>query len=64
VSDELKDTLALANIPLDDEYGVEVYYDAAITPWFRLGADLQIANPVLERRETAVTFGLRGRLIF
>jgi porin len=64
VSDELQDTLALANIPLDDEYGVEIYYDAAITPWFRLGADLQVANPVLERRETAVTLGIRGRLIF
>lgn len=64
VSDELKDTLALANIPLEDEYGVEVFYDAAITPWFRFGADLQVVNPVLERRETAVTLGLRGRLIF
>lgn len=64
VSDGLKDTLALADIPVDDEYGMEIYYDAAVTPWFRLGADLQVANPVLERKGTAVTLGLRCRLIF
>lgn len=63
VSDDLKDSVEpIAD--LDDEYGAELFYDAAITPWFRLAADLQVVNPVFSDGDTAVFLGLRSRVIF
>lgn len=63
VSSDLKDTLDLV-VDVQDEYGAEIFYDAAITPWFRLGADLQVVNPVISDNDTAVFLGLRSRVIF
>lgn len=63
VSDDLQSTINPL-LDVQDEYGAEVFYDAAITPWFRVGADLQIVRPVLEDNDTAVFGGLRGRVIF
>ena len=42
ISDYVKDAL-----PITDEQGVEIFYDFALTPWFSLGADLQVIAPGL-----------------
>jgi porin len=54
---------------LEREDAVEVYYNAAITPWLNVTADLQIINPALKKTlgsdgalkdvNTAVIGGLR-----
>ncbi len=51
-------------IPLRDVQGVELYYRAAVTPWFHLTADLQMVEPARKRNETAVVPGLRGVIQF
>ena len=51
-------------VPVSDEYGAEIFYDCAVTPWLRLAGDVQVINPAVSRNETAVYAGLRGRIIF
>ena len=63
VSDRLKQTVRPV-ARLQDEYGAEIYYDAAVFPWFRLGANVQWVRPVLANRDDAIFAGLRSRVIF
>jgi len=63
LSGDFKDLLAPA-LPLDDLQGVELYYNAAITPWFDLTADLQFVEPADSAADTAIVFGLRGKMDF
>ena len=55
---------------LRDEWGVEVFYNFAITPWMLLTPDIQIIGPAQKRRasgksvDTAAILGLRLQLIF
>jgi porin len=42
--------------------GVELYYNAAITPWFHLTTDLQIVDNENVADDTAIVFGFRGRM--
>lgn len=63
VSEDLKQTLSPVT-RIQDEYGVELFYDAAIFPWFRVGADLQWTRPVLANFDDAVFLGVRSRVIF
>jgi porin len=51
-------------IPLDNEHGVEIFYNLALTGWLHLTADVQIIDPFLARRDTATVFGLRGQIAF
>jgi porin len=37
------------DIGLDHEDAVEIFYNAAITPWLRVSLDLQIVNPALKK---------------
>ena len=46
----------------DREYGAEVFDNVAVTPWFRVTADLQVISPALTERTTAVIFGLRAQI--
>ena len=46
----------------NDVQGVELYYNAAITPWFHLTADLQFVQPGVSANDTAVVLGLRGKI--
>jgi porin len=46
-SDELTDRLWVFGLDLGDEYGGELFYNAAVTPWCRLSGDLQIITPYL-----------------
>ena len=48
---------------LQDEQGLEAFYNLAVTPRFTLGADLQIINPALADG-TAVFSGIRGVVEF
>jgi len=49
-------------IPVDDLQGVELYYNATITPWFHLAADLQVIEPGVVAADTALVFGLRAKI--
>jgi len=68
----LRQTLDLG---LDHEDAVEIFYNAAITPWLRMSLDLQIVNPALKKTldssgtalknvDTAVVGGLRMYIRF
>ena len=61
LSDELQDFLSPL-VPSNDLQGVELYYNAAITPWFHLTADLQFVEPARSALDTAVVFGLRAKI--
>jgi len=50
-------------VDIRDEQGVEVFYNFAITPWFTLGADLQVIRPSLAE-DTAIFFGMRTVIRF
>jgi porin len=65
-------------ITLGDEYGAEMFYNFAVTKWFRLTADLQViapaikaqtvepalVNPTVANNSTVVFVGLRGEVKF
>ena len=63
LSDNFK-TLARPFLPQQDEYGVELFYNWAITPWARLTGDLQIARPSTTGFDTAIIPGLRFQILF
>jgi porin len=46
-----------------NEYGFEMFYNFAVTPWLTFGPDLQVIRPSLAN-ETAVFFGLRNVIRF
>ncbi len=48
----------------NDGTGVEIFYNAAITPWFELTPDLQIIDGGVAAADTAVLFGLRANMVF
>jgi len=64
---------------LRDEWGVEVFYNVALTPWLLLTPDLQVIGPSQKRKftgkgtdpgtvsgshiDTAIVLGLRLQLI-
>ncbi len=47
-----------------DEYGVEVYYNVAVTPWCHVTGDLQVVEPSTRALDTAVIVGLRMKIDF
>ena len=51
-------------LPLRDVQGVELYYNAAITPWFHLTTDLQVVEPAYSNLDSALVLGLRGKIDF
>ncbi len=61
ISGELKDLLPVLDV--SNVQGVELYYNAAIAPWFQLTADLQVVEPALGARDTAVVAGLRAMIV-
>ena len=46
------------------ENGVELFYNAAVTPWFHVTPDLQILDPAQSHTATALLVGIRARLSF
>ncbi len=61
LGDDFK-TLVSPALQVNDLQGVELYYNAEITPWFHLTADLQFVQPANVGNDTAVVFGLRGKI--
>jgi porin len=57
LSGALKDSVGTVTT-LNDEQGLEIFYNFTVTPWLTIGADLQIIDPALAD-ETAVFFGIR-----
>jgi porin len=76
-SSELKQALDPL-VKLGDEYGGELFYNLAITKWFRVSADVQViapaisaqvnsprpGNPMMVNNSTVVLLGLRGQITF
>jgi porin len=48
----------------NDEQGVEAWYSLGFTPWFKLTASAQFANPATADRDPAFIGGLRANLAF
>ncbi|TWT81377.1 Carbohydrate-selective porin, OprB family [Planctomycetes bacterium CA13] len=63
LNDDFQNVFSLVS-PLDDIHGGEVYYNAAITPWFHLTFDVQVIDPAIEARDTAVVLGTRAKIDF
>lgn len=57
-----RESLLNPPLPLNDLQGVELYHNAAITPWFHLTADLQFVEPADSATDIAVVLGLRGKI--
>ena len=64
ISDDLIEGIDALGITLRDEEGVEAYYNLAVTPWFRLTADVQFITPGRAGREEATFLGLRTQVKF
>ena len=47
-----------------NEDGVELFYNMAITPWCRLTADLQVGRPSTRIYDTVILAGLRLQIVF
>jgi porin len=62
-SGALKDALRPV-APIGNEQGFEFYYNAAITRWFTMTADIQAIDPAESEARTAFLFGLRAKLDF
>ncbi|QDV24193.1 carbohydrate porin [Aureliella helgolandensis] len=60
VSEPLKQ-LAPILLPLQDEQGVEMFYNVGVPPWCHVTADLQVVEPARSRVDTMVMFGLRAK---
>jgi porin len=50
--------------PLQDVHGGEIYYNAAVTPWFHLTADMQVVNVAAQSNDPAIVVALRGKIDF
>jgi porin len=57
VSDALKDELA-PFFKLEDESGVEMFYNFAVTPWFRITGNVQFVRPASGNSSKAVYAGV------
>ena len=47
-----------------DEQGLELYYNVAITPWLHITPDLQVIEPVRDNVETTIVAGVRMKIDF
>jgi porin len=62
LSSDLKNLLS-PPLEIRDLTGVEVYYNAAVTPWFHVTADVQVVEPAVRNiLSTAFLFGLRAKI--
>ncbi len=64
VTDEIVDGLSLLGVPLRDEKGIEIFYNAQVTRWLNLTADVQFIDPVLRNQDNVTLIGLRASTNF
>ncbi|MGZ3432260.1 MAG: carbohydrate porin, partial [Isosphaeraceae bacterium] len=62
-SSVLRETLRPVS-PIGNEQGFELYYNAAITSWFTLTADIQAIDPAQSDARSTFLFGLRAKIDF
>jgi len=58
ISDELPDYLFI----LDDEQGMEIYYDITAAPWLHITPNFQIVDPANQFVDTALVVGVRVKV--
>jgi len=63
-SNDFKDASIVLDLLLEDEVGLEAYYNFAITPWALLSADVQWVNQGLSTSKNAWVMGTRLTLRF
>ena len=63
-STDLKQGLEELNIGINDESGIEAFYNLALAPWLRVSADLQWIDPATPDKENAVIGALRTQIKF
>lgn len=63
-SDQLKDAASLVNFHIEEEVGVEIFYNFALTPWARITADIQVIDPARTDNNNAIFAGLRAEFKF
>ena len=63
-SRDLPDGLRVFGLAIGDEYGGEIFYHAAVTPWLRLTGDLQSIRPGVHNRDTAMVTGVSAHIKF
>jgi hypothetical protein len=61
---DLKDGLEELDTGLNDESGIEAFYNLALAPWMRVSADLQWIDPATPDRENAVIGAVRTQIKF
>ena len=64
LSGDFKTLLGAGGVAVADLQGGELYYNAAITPWFHLTGDVQVIQPGIVANHTAVVAGLRANIKF
>jgi porin len=64
LSDVLVDGLNGLGFNFRNEQGIEAYYNFALTPWFRLTADVQVIRPHIGTLPVAVVAALRSQFKF
>lgn len=57
-------TVARPIRPQRDEFGVEIFYNLAVTPWARITADFQVARPSTQDLNTANIPVMRLQMLF
>ena len=53
---------AIPTVQVENIFGAEVYYNAAVTPWFHLTLDFQVVDNQNVANDTAFILGLRANV--
>ncbi len=64
LSSDFKKSMDRVGVDLRDLWGVEIYYNIEITPWFHLTADLQVVQNQNDDDDPGVIVGFRGVIDF
>jgi porin len=60
ITDDVKNLTAVTGVPVKDNWGMELYYNREITPWFHLTGDLQVLENSIPTADTALVLGMRA----
>ncbi|MEX0322977.1 MAG: carbohydrate porin [Puniceicoccaceae bacterium] len=64
VSDSLIEGLGVIGQGIENEYGIEVFYNFQVTPWLNITADFQYIDPVIKSKDNISIFGIRTSLSY
>jgi porin len=60
ISDDVIDLAATVGFQARDNWGLETYYNAEVTPWFHLTGDLQVLQNSTSTTDTSLVLGTRA----